>query len=158
MRTLIHSIIILIVQGLISNCSAPGSSGGFQLPDEWTPDFTIDLYTGGGMQERSTTITYTFDSCKYIDRNGTVATTHAFALTAADRKDILKKMHDLKADQLKSVKDNSATQDKESTSLCFQFKTEFCLEDGAATSIQKEDLSNFSDACRYLTLFAVKQN
>jgi hypothetical protein len=145
-----HSTLFLFVL-LLQACGAGKSepAAGFQLPAEWTKDFQISVYTGGGMQPKSMDITFTYDSVVYVNKDGDKTDKNAFAMNEGLRKMILKKLGEWNADKIRSVK-TEITYDKESSSICFNKETEFCAEEGAAHEINPEDVANYGKSFQFL--------
>jgi len=127
----------------------------FKLPNTWTKDFKIVLYTTPGMKDEAVNITYTFDSCEYVKREGTIKKTTAFALTTSQKNEILKKLTDLKIDKIKSIKSQKKPMmDESSSGICFYDTKEFCLGGGSITNYNEQDSKNYSIAYNYLLEFA----
>jgi hypothetical protein len=142
--TLISAIVVLgSFFASVTNQSA------FELPKTWTKDFTISIVESGGMQGISTRVTYTYDSCKYVQKKES-----SFALTEADRVAILKKMRELKADKIKSEISPAPVDDGWSSLLCFP---NHCVEGGTSAIMSDADKERFSSAFGYLEDFALKR-
>ncbi len=156
---LTHTTFIFILLLMVSSCMtpAPESVENKVLPTTWSKDFSIYLYTGGGMQNESMTINFTYDSCKYVEKKGDEKKIIAFALTDLQRTEILEKMKSLQVDKIISKKTEDIAYDKESSDLCFHWKTEFCLSDGATSEIVEKDVPNYSAAYQYLSNFAQRK-
>lgn len=142
---LTSSIIVLCIV-FASGMTAP------ELPETWTKDFAITLSYSGSMDGSSTHITFTYDTCTYARQTG--MTKHeqgTFVLTEADRKEILKKLHELKVDKIRSETNMIPVKDGWSTSLCFGTH---CVEAGTSAKISDQDKEIFSQAYDYLENFA----
>jgi hypothetical protein len=131
---------------------------GYTLPAAWTKDFIISLSSGGGMQDVATEITFTYDSCRHVERTGTIKKITGFAMTASGRAEILRKMRELKVEKIRTVTSPGVTLDKGTDDICFQEKsTLYCVSDGSSSEIQQEDRPNFFGAYRYLVEFASRK-
>src|SRR5688572_24134064 len=94
-------LVPLIVVLSHMNVNAPMTE--FDLPKTWTKDFTISYSYSGSMDGSRTELKMTYDSCRYTVQQGMKAPkTGAFLMTEAGRAEILKKMHDLKVNTIKS--------------------------------------------------------
>jgi hypothetical protein len=127
------------------------------LPAVWDKDFSITLYEGGGMINRSTHITYTYDSCIYDYQQNKSVSTKNFALTATDRETILTKLKSLKLEKLKTAQHKHAIPDKGTVSLCFiNGSRKLCLEDSASGRVIDTE-GAFTTAYQYLKELAMKR-
>ena len=131
---------------------ASSSSTPFELPKSWTKDFKFSIHDQGGMQDKATVCTYTYDSCEYVERVGRKKTIVSFPLTEAERVLILKKLHDLKVDKIRSSKNEELVRDQGTSMICFHSAKfhEYCLSDGSGESIHKDDMASFGSAYRFL--------
>lgn len=156
MNLFIKSFIFILFMQIIScTKSEPKQEAGDNLlPATWTKDFSIGLYTGGGMLNQSLTIIFTYDSCQYVEKTGDKKKTIAFILTEKQKTEILEKMKSFHADEIHSRKTEGITYDKESNDICFRTKKEFCISDGAASDIEEKDIANYSGIYQYLLNFA----
>ncbi len=141
----------LYILGFISSTSCTSTTSNSGLPETWTKDFTISLYSGGGMQDAATNITFTYDSCIAEYRTGGDKEKQSFALTEKMREDIFGKMKELKAEQIRTVQEG-ITLDKETDRLCFNTDVkEICVSQSSTQQIHEDDRSRFADAWSYLT-------
>jgi hypothetical protein len=148
-------IFILLMQ--VISCTTPELRQEAEdtiLPTTWTKDFSISLYTGGGMLNESLTIDFNYDSCKYVEKKGDEKNIVAFQLNENQKNELLEKMKSFHADEIHSRKTEGITYDKESNDICFHNKTEFCISDGAASDIEEKDIANYSGIYQYLLNFA----
>jgi len=127
----------------------------FELPKTWTKDFTISYSYSGSMDGSRTELKISYDSCRYTVQQGMKAPkTGAFSMTEAGRAEILKKMHELKVNTIKSKASMSPVDDGHSETLCFGNR---CISGGTGTVMSDKDREIFSTAHAYLTDFAGKQ-
>ena|SRR5688572_21876842 len=132
---------LISVFAIMCNLSVSNTmDSDFKLPKTWTKDFTISLSHSGG-RGGSTQITFTHDSCKYLRNSGTEAPKESFfLLTESDRAEILKKMHELKVDEIRSETSIAAVDDGWSTSMCFD---QYCIEGGTSAKMSVQDKNHF---------------
>lgn len=130
----------------------------FKLPETWAKDFTISLSYHGSMGGGKTNVMFTFDSCTYLSEPNRYKKTQVkfrkYKMKEADRIAILKKLTELKADQIKSEGSVHAVRDGWSQSVCFGFH---CIEGGTSAEMSEKDKNLFLDAYRYLEEFAIKK-
>jgi len=133
------------------------SSGdpAFELPKTWAKDFTISLSHSGGMDGSSTNLTFTYDSCTYL-RNSSINAPMkiSFALAKSERDELLKKMHELNVDKIRSDMSMNVVNDGWSRSLCFGVH---CIEGGTSAEMSEYDKNQFLNAYGYLENFALKK-
>ena len=128
----------------------------FELPATWTKDFKITYSYSGSMSGSRTELTISYDSCNYTWQSGMKAPkTNVFAMTEANRAEILKKMHELKVNTIKSEMSIAAVDDGWSESLCFGLN---CIEGGTSAKMSDKHKEIFSAAHTYLTNFAEKKS
>jgi len=150
------TILIQFIAALCSLVVSDETTSDFELPKTWTKDFTISLSFTGSMDGSSTHITFTYDSGKYAHNSGMKAPTKSrFALTATDRAEILKKLHELKVDKIHSEISIAPVNDGWSTAMCFAYH---CIEAGTSAKISDKDKAIFSNAYAYLESFAAKKS
>ncbi len=130
----------------------PTANVPFELPQSWSKDFQFSVHSGVGMQDESTVCTYTYDTCKYVHREGSKKTIISFPLKEAYRVLIFKKLHELNVDKIRSKKNDKRMSDEAVAMICFHSAKvqEYCLSDGGEEAIQKEDLAHFGAAYRFL--------
>jgi hypothetical protein len=127
----------------------------FELPKTWTKDFTIRYSFSGSMDGSRTELTFSYDSCNYTVQPGMNSPkTGVFAMTETDRIEILKKMHELKMNKIKSVMQIAAVNDGWSESLSLG---SHWIEGGTSAKMSDNDKEIFSAACGYLQDFVVKK-
>jgi hypothetical protein len=127
----------------------------FELPKTWTKDFTISYSFSGSMDGSRTKLTFSYDSCNYTIQPGMESPkTGVFAMTEANRVEILKKMHELKMNNIKSERRIAVVDDGWSKSLCLG---NHCIEGGTSAKMSDTDKGIFSVACRYLQDFVEKK-
>lgn len=149
------ALLTLLVLGFVSCADKKSDSG---LPDTWTKDFAISLYSGGGMQDAATNIDFTYDSCISNVRVGSDKKKTSFALTKEMRTDILNKMKVLKAEQIRSIEEE-ITLDKGTDRMCFNTDAkEICFSESASEQIHKDDRTRFAEAWGYLSDLAKKNS
>ena len=120
----------------------------FELPKTWTKDFTISYSFSGSMDGSRTKLTFSYDSCNYTIQPGMESPkTGVFAMTEALRVEILKKMHELKMNKIKSEMRIAAVDDGWSESLCLG---SHWIEGGTSAKMSDKDKGIFAVACRYL--------
>jgi hypothetical protein len=130
-----------------------GQNGSSRLPNEWDKTFVISYDYTGSMSGGASHVTFTHDSCKYVATSRQVPTKEKkFALSQADRIEILKKMHELKVDDIKVKPGITVQNDGWSDVLCFGGH---CLEGGSGAKMSDKDKGMFLAACRYLEEFAI---
>lgn len=128
----------------------------FDLPKTWTKDFTITYSYSGSMDGSRTDLKMTYDSCRYTVQQGmTAPKTGAFLMTEAGRAEILKKMHDLKVNTIKSEPSMHPVNDGHAETLCFGTR---CISGGTGAIMNEKDRDIFSAAHAYLADFAGKQS
>ena len=127
----------------------------FELPKTWTKDFTITYSFSGSMDGSRTELTFSYDSCNYTIQPGMKSPkSGVFAMTEADRIEILKKMHELKMNKIKSEMQIAAVDDGWSESLCLG---SHWIEGGTSAKMSDTDKEIFSAACGYLQNFVIKK-
>jgi hypothetical protein len=131
----------------------------YELPKTWEKDFSIELYTGGGMRNQSSKVTFSFGRCTYVEMKDDVNTTKGFDLTSADREAILKKLQALNLGKIKTKNNKQIVLDQETSSLCFLTagRADFCLDDGASTGVD-DPAGAFGAAYHYLWDMAIKRS
>lgn len=128
-----------------------------KLPTSWSKEFRLYLSTSGGMKDESIEINFTHDSCKYLERNGTIKKIVTFGLTAAMRDRVMAKMKEYKLDQIREQKITLKKRDEAIDMICYYTSKEYCLSRGGGTEIVKEYQSEFTAAYAYLLDFAQKK-
>jgi len=150
MRLLLASLVMLLGTAAYATVQHP------ELPTTWTKDFTITLTYSGSMDGSSTLIRFTYDSCHFVRQNGMNAPEERkFRLTEADRTEILKKLHALKVDNLKSERNPDPVNDGWLTSMCFGLH---CVEAGPSVTISDTDKETFHQAYDYLENFGAAKS
>lgn len=125
------------------------------LPKTWTKDFIITVSYTGSMDGSATSITFTFDSCKYVQKSGMKPKKeNSFVLTDADRAEILKQLHAFKVDKIRSEIKISPVDDGWSTLICFGNR---CIEGGTSAAMSDADKEQFNRVYDYLEGFAAKR-
>ena len=128
----------------------------FELPKTWTKDFTISYSFNGSMDGSRTELKISYESCNYkIQRGMNAPKTGAFSMTEANRAEIIKKMHDLKVNTIKSEVSLHPVDDGYSETLCFGHH---CISGGTSATMRDKDGEIFSNAHTYLTGFAEKKS
>lgn len=151
MNTLLTSVFILM-----ASFSASAQLGNdFKLPQTWEKDFTITLSFHSSMSGSKTNIKFTHDSVKYLSSSRSKGPKEkTYLLKEADRIAILKKLQELKADQIKSESGIRVVNDGWSQSICFN---SHCIEGGSSVEMNEKNKNQFLDAYRYLEEFAIKK-
>jgi len=151
MKTLFISAILTI-----TTMSLFGQSDSFKLPNEWDKDFIISASHTGSMSSSNTYITFTYDSCTYKTTSRNAAPKEKkFGLSEIDRSTILKKMREMKVENIKQIESSVVVQrDGWSNSICFGLH---CIEGGSAANLSDEDKNNFLDAYRFLEDFVINR-
>ena len=145
MSTLLASLLVML--------NMPTSN--FELPKTWTKDFVITLSFTGSMDGSSTHVTFTYDSCSYKWNSGMKASkTGTYALTEANRVEILKKLRELKVNKIKSEMNIAAVSDGWSSLMCFGHH---CIEGGTSAKMSDKDKDLFNAAFGYLEGFAASE-
>lgn len=127
----------------------------FELPEKWERDFTITLSYHSSMGGGSTDIRFTYDSCIYKSSSRTgKPVSRVYLLKESDRVAILAKLHELKADRIKSEHSMHPVRDGWSQSICFNVH---CIDGGTSAEMNEENKNRFLDAYRYLEEFAMKK-
>ncbi len=125
------------------------------VPESWGKDFTISLYTGGGMLNESSKVEYTHDSCVHIEQKNEEIKRKGFALTEADRSTILNRLRELSFYDIKEDTTHHAIiYDKETVNICMYNAEEFCVSEGSIAETDKKGMEHFSAAYRFLFDFA----
>jgi hypothetical protein len=149
MKTTIFSTMILLVAMPLF-----GQSDSF-LPKQWDKTFVISTSHMNSMSGSTSSLTFTYDSCNYVTSSRQdPPMKKKFALSQADRDEILKKMHDLKADKIKEGLSFEVQSDGWSDLLCFGGH---CIEGGSASKMTDKDKGIFLTASRYLEAFAMNR-
>lgn len=128
----------------------------YKLPNIWDKNFSITLYEGGGMVYSSTTILFSFDSCKYVKMNEGVNNIKRFKLSAKEKEEILIKLNSFNVNAIETAKTQGVIHDKETTQICFisNPQNQHCLETGATIQIKEKHQQNFNNAYTYLMALA----
>ena len=128
----------------------------FKLPEAWAKDFVITLSFHSSMSGGKTDVKFTFDSCTYLNQasHSKKPKLRTYRLKTADRAAILKKLAELKADQIKSESSVHAVHDGWSQSICFNVH---CIEGGTSAEMSENEKNLFLEAYRYLEEFAIKK-
>jgi hypothetical protein len=139
---------------ILMSLSNPFDSN-FELPKTWEKDFTISLSFNGSMDGSYFEAKFTYDSCAYkqysrMNKGGEVR--RSFAIGEKERTEILKKICELKVNEIKSESGTRATNDGWQQSICFNFN---CISGGSAVDMTTDDKNRFLDAYRYLENFAL---
>ncbi len=152
MKTRLVSLLILLTSVQVS----AQIGDDFKLPKTWTKDFIITLSYSGSMDGSNTKLTFTHDSCTYI-RNSAMSASknNVYVLTESDRVAILKKLQELKVDNIHSEANMAPVDDGWSMLLCFGFH---CIDGGTSARMSDHDKDIFSTAYGYLEEFAVKKD
>ena len=117
----------------------------FELPKTWTKDFTI-TYSWS-----TTKLKFSYDSCNYTIQPGNrVPQTGVFAMTIANRTEILNKMHELKVNTIEFERIVAAVSDGWEKSLGIG---EHRIEGGSSYTMSDKHKEIFSNACQYLDDF-----
>ena len=128
----------------------------FELPKTWTKDFTISYSFSGSMDGSRTDLKMSYDSCSYTIKWGMNAPkTGTFSMTETNRAAILKKMHELKVNTIKSEVSIHPVNDGHSETLCFGHH---CISGGTSATMSDKDGEIFSNAHAFLTGFAEKKS
>lgn len=126
----------------------------FELPKTWTKDFTISYSLNGRMDGSRAELKITYDSCSYTIQGGMSAPKKGvFAMKETSRAAILKKMHELKVNTIKSEMNKYPVNDGYSETICFGYN---CISGGTSAIMSDKDKDVFSNAHTYLTDFALK--
>ena len=128
----------------------------FKLPEAWAKDFVITLSFHSSMSGGKTDVKFTFDSCTYLNQESHAKKPklRTYKLKEADRVAILRRLAELKADQIKSESSVHAVHDGWSQSICFNVH---CIEGGTSAEMSEADKNLFLDVYRYLEEFAIKK-
>lgn len=146
---------LLSVAVFLTNSAVAQIGSDFSLPAKWEKEFTITLSYHGSMSGSSTEIRFTYDSCIYKNSSRTgKPVSRIYLLKESDRVAILAKLHELKADKIKSEHSIHAVYDGWSQSICFNLH---CIEGGTSAEMSEEDKNQFLDTYRYLEEFAMKK-
>jgi hypothetical protein len=151
------SAAIVMTSFCIALCSC-GSKKESPIPEKWGKDFSISIYTGGGMLNESEGATFSHDSCIYIKKEGSTSEKKAFGLSEANRKEILKQLHELRTDMIRTDTVKDIIMDKETTYICFDGVKQFCYSDGASVTIHPEDREIFGRTYQFLMDIAKSDN
>lgn len=119
----------------------------FELPKNWTKDFTITY------SYSTTKLKFSYDSCNYtIQPGNSIPVTGVFAMTEANRIEVLQKMHELKVNTIKFERSVAAVSDGWEKSLGFG---EHAIEGGSAYTMSNKHKEIFSNTCDYLYGFVL---
>lgn len=152
---LIKSISMLALS--LASFSATAQLGEpFKVPDTWAKDFVIKLSYHSSMSGGKTEITFTYDACTYLSQasHSKKNRQRTVKLTEASRTAILKKLADLRIDQVKSEGGTRVVNDGWSQLMCFGFH---CIDGGTSAEMSEADKNVFLEAWRYLEEFASKK-
>lgn len=151
MKTLPVFAVVIFFSLQVSGQTGSGS----KLPKTWTKDFIITLSFSGSMDGSRTDLRYTYDSCIYARNSGQKARIKdVFLLTDADHIEILKRLHELKVDKIRSEMGVSVVDDGWSMLMCFGDR---CIEGGTTARMSVADKEVFSNAYSYLEEYAMKK-
>lgn len=151
MKMLIAFAVVILATQLVSGQTGSGS----KLPKTWTKDFIVTLSFSGSMDGSRTDLRYTYDSCIYVRNSGQKASKKdVFLLAETDRIEILKRLHELKVDKVRSEMSISAVDDGWSMLMCFGDR---CIEGGTSARMSGGDKEVFSNAYSYLEEYAMKK-
>src|SRR5689334_6346735 len=101
MKTSISIAFVLLMS--ISALAQSGLPDSTKLPQEWTKDLIIEFSYSGSMDGSHTKGRMTYDSCTIIYQAGHKAPAKGvYLLKQQDRKAIISKLQELKADKIKS--------------------------------------------------------
>lgn len=150
-----QSIFTFLFFLMMSSASAQLDST-FIVPETWVRDFAITLSYHSSMSGGKTEVRITYDSCTYFNQqsHSTGPKTRTYKMKASDRASILRKLADLKIDQVRSESSVRAVHDGWSQTICFNFH---CLDGGTSAEMSESDKNIFLDAFRYLEAFAGKK-
>ena|ERR1700712_702899 len=124
------------------------------LPKEWEKDFVVSVSHTGSMSGYTMHLKFSYDSCELKESSNRDKPVHKkFAMTQADRGTILKKLQELKVDNIKSDRILAVQNDGWSDTLCFGLH---CIEGGSASEMTEAHKNSFLDATRFLKEFANK--
>jgi hypothetical protein len=119
----------------------------FELPKTWTKDFTITY------SFNTTKLEFSYDSCNYtIQPGNSIPVTGVLAMTAANRIEILNKMHELKVNTIKSERTVAAVSDGWEKSLSLGGHG---IEGGSSYAMSDKHKEIFSNTCEYLYGFVL---
>ncbi|MBP9925602.1 MAG: hypothetical protein KBF45_06390 [Cyclobacteriaceae bacterium] len=140
---------------LIAGFSAYSQTlGEFKLPKTWEKDFTVSLANHGSMSAGATDLRFTYDSCIYTVSSKNKAKRKVYLLKELDRVSILRKLQELKVDEIRPKSTYATVNDGWSESLCFSIN---CIEGGTSVELTDSDRISFSGAYRFLEEFAIKK-
>jgi len=140
-----HVLSLLIVLSHFNISDVPVNE--FELPKTWTKGFTITYSFS------TTRLRLSYDSCNYtIQPGNSIPETGVFAMTEADRIEILKKMHELKVNTIKSKRIVAAVSDGWEKSLSFGVHG---IEGGSSYTMSNKHKGISSNACEYLRVFVL---
>jgi len=148
--------LLLLLPIILPGFSSFGQENDSKLPKTWDKDFVITYSYHSSMSGGKTEIKITFDSCTYKSQShhSKKPTDQAFKLKEADRAAILKKLAELKADQINYEHNNYPVHDGWSESFCLGT---FCVEGGTSVEMDEANKNAFSMVCNYLQEFADKK-
>ncbi len=128
----------------------------FRLPGTWTKDFTITLAYHGSMSGSYTDVRFTYDSAIYKgSSNHDKPVLRVYLLKESDRAEILKKLHELRADEIRSKSGTYVVNDGWSQSICYN--SFHCVDGGTSAEMSEEDKNRFEAVYRYLEEWAMKK-
>jgi len=144
---------LLIVLSHLNITNAPMNKN--DLPKTWTKDFIIIYSFKNTMGESGTTLTISYDSCRY-ERYSSVngRKKGVYVMTETDRTEILEKMRELKVDRIKSEMSIAKVYDGWSESLSLG---SHWIQAGASARMRETDKEIFTLAHTYLTGFAERK-
>ena len=123
----------------------------YSLPKIWTKDFTITASYDNVMGSASYSIRFTYDSMVYERLSQQGKRNVTLPLSASERDAVLAKMHELKADKIKSEAGTHPVHDGWSTAICFNFH---CIEGGSSANMNEQDKAKFLTTVNFLETFA----
>lgn len=128
----------------------------FEIPKKWEKNFSVTLYSGGGMNYESTNIFLFADSCRYVEMENGVDSIKRFVLSQAEKEEVLLKLRSFNVSEIKTIELEGTVYDKETNRICFALapKQAFCIETGATQGIEEKEKGDFYKAYNYLVSLA----
>jgi hypothetical protein len=146
-----NSCFILILAAL-SAVASYGQSDP-KLPETWYKELVIEFTHSGSMDGSMTTGRFTYDSCIFTHQSGHKKPVKGtYKMKAGDRQAIMKKLHDLKVDQIKGKLSNDAVHDgwRQSISIGDLF-----MSGGPSIEMTEDSRLRFGQTYHYLEEFAI---
>ncbi|MGC3943089.1 MAG: hypothetical protein QM762_00890 [Chryseolinea sp.] len=126
-----------------------------KIPSDWAKDFVIEFSYTGSMDGSHTKGRITYDSCVVVHQGGHKTPVRGtYLMKANDRSTILRKLQELKADQIESEASVHVVNDGYSQLIRIG---DIYLSAGPAYELTEDSRQRFGQVYRYLEEFAFRK-